>query len=129
MIAADIAPQARIALDTRRATPAELARVRQVRGVQRMRGGGDMIAPLYPDVAVDLRQAGVALSARLQSYLRYAGRTAAYVSRMKTQAERPEPLRPMPLKAAYRPYDHQVRAYNISLALLLYLHGWDEETA
>lgn len=126
MISADISG-GRIALDVRLASPAEQARLRQVRGVQRVKGG-DLTAPLYPAVAEDLRRSGVQLSKQLLSYLRYAARTADYVNAQKTQRATPAPLLgPMPIKPAYKPYGHQVRAYNISLALLLYLHGWDEE--
>lgn len=125
VISADIAGT-RVALDTTLASPAELAYVRRVRGVQSLRGAG-LVAPLYPDAVLDLQRAGVALSARLRSYLIYAGKTREYVETQKTSPARPEMMFPMPLKPEFVPYDHQVRAYNISLALLLYLHGWDEE--
>lgn len=125
MIFADITGT-RVALDTTSASPAEMAYIRRVRGVQSLRGGG-LVAPLYPDAVMDLQKAGVTLSARLRSYLIYAGKTQTYVETQKTSQARPGPMFPMPLKPEVKPYDHQVRAYNISLALLLYLHGWDEE--
>lgn len=129
MIHADIAPGgAGIALNISAATPEEITRAIRVRGVQRARGGS-LGAPLYPDTADDLRAAGVRLSARIVSYLQNAARVRAYVERQKTQPARPEPMFPMPLKPEYQPYDHQVRAYNIALALMLYLHGWEEDGA
>ena len=36
---------------------------------------------------------------------------------MKLQTEKVEPLQPIPIKAPYSLYQHQVKAYNIALAL------------
>lgn len=124
MIRADIAGT-RIALDTAQASPAEVAGIRLVKGVQSVRGEG-FVAPLYPDVVETLNRAGVELSPRLQSYLRNAGRLRAYVEEQKSSPARPALIRQMPLKPAFVPYDHQARAYNIAVALLCYANGWEE---
>lgn len=72
-----------------------------------------------------LRDAGAEISAELIEYEQQRQRVHAYVERLK-QTISAQPLMPIPVRQGVTLYNHQIKAYNIALALFGYaLSGGD----
>lgn len=72
--------------------------------------------PATLDTCQELRRHGCAFSVDLETCEARADKVRRYIESVK-RSERVEPLKPIPIKAPYALYQHQVKAYNIALAL------------
>lgn len=73
--------------------------------------------PLTLDSYEELRMQRVPLSPELEEYAGRLKRIQRYIEHVKVQDGPVEPLQPIPIKAPYSLYNHQIKAYNIALAL------------
>lgn len=89
--------------------------VNRIPGAKRMRDGSWQM-PLTLDTCAELRRFYVDFSEALADYEKHAEKVRKYVDGVKG-ADHVEPLQPIPIKAPYALYQHQVKAYNIALAL------------
>lgn len=75
--------------------------------------------PLTYDAIDDLRREKVLVSPALAQKARSMLAARKYVDEQKA-AEKVEPMKPIPIKADYSLFNHQVKAFNIALALFGY---------
>lgn len=73
--------------------------------------------PLTLDTCAELKKLGVAFSDELREFANKQFLIQRYINQMKNSTRDVEPLQPIPIKAPYSLYQHQVKAYNITLAL------------
>lgn len=66
-----------------------------------------------------LRAVGARASPELVAEAKRIMNTRRYIEQQKV-ATHVEPMKPMPLKPSIHPYQHQIKAYNIALALFGY---------
>lgn len=78
--------------------------------------GGCWMLPATLDTCMELRRHSVAFSEALENCEAKADKVRRYIDSVKRSAHA-EPLKPIPIKAPYALYQHQVKAYNIALAL------------
>ena len=79
-------------------------------------GDGAWMMPATLDTCVELRKHRVIFSPTLEQCEARADKVRRYIESVK-RADRVEPLKPVPIKAPYALYQHQIKAYNIALAL------------
>lgn len=72
--------------------------------------------PLALNSVTELKRCRATLSPELEVLARKLETIDKYVAHVKNQ-DHVEPLQPVPIKAPYTLYQHQIKAYNISLAL------------
>lgn len=72
--------------------------------------------PASLDTCEHLQGQGVVFTEQLERWATLLRKISRYVEKMK-RADTAEPLRPIPIKAPYQLYTHQIKAYNIALAL------------
>ena len=89
--------------------------VRRIIGAKAIRDGSWQM-PASLDSCVELRKHGVAFSETLTACEARADKVRRYIESVK-RSETVEPLKPVPIKAPYSLYQHQIKAYNIALAL------------
>lgn len=91
--------------------------VAEINCVSRVRGKPlEYMLPLALNSVTELKHRRASLSPELDQVARKLETIDKYVLHVKNQ-ERVEPLQPVPIKAPYALYQHQVKAYNIALAL------------
>lgn len=73
--------------------------------------------PATLDTCVELKRLRVEFSEALSNFGNRQYRIQKYIEHVKLQTDKVEPLQPIPIKAPYSLYQHQVKAYNIALAL------------
>ena len=73
--------------------------------------------PATLDSCMALKKLRIPLSKALSDYGNQQWKIQKYVEKVKLQTGKVEPLQPIPIKAPYSLYQHQVKAYNIALAL------------
>lgn len=78
--------------------------------------GGCWMLPATLDTCTELRRHSVAFSEALEKCEARMEKVQKYIAGVK-KAQTVEPLHPIPIKAPFTLYQHQVRAYNIALAL------------
>lgn len=74
------------------------------------------ILPLALNSVTELRRNRAAMSPELEALAAKLELIDKYVAHIKKQ-EHVDPLQPVPIKAPYALFQHQVKAYNIALAL------------
>ena len=89
--------------------------VRRIIGAKAIRDGS-WTMPASLDSCVELRKHGVAFSETLTAIEGRLAKIQRYIEGVK-KAKTVEPLQPIPIKAPYSLYQHQIKAYNIALAL------------
>ena len=109
---ADLTPEGLIRLDG--GTVATLW-VRRIIGAKVNRDGS-WTMPASLDSCQELRKHGTAFSDALAACEARADKVRRYIDSVK-RADHAEPLKPVPIKAPYSLYQHQIKAYNIALAL------------
>ena len=75
------------------------------------------ILPATLDSCTALKNQRIFFSERLSAFGNRQWVIRKYVEQVKLQEGPVAPLQPIPVKAPYRLYQHQVKAYNIALAL------------
>lgn len=78
--------------------------------------GGSWMLPATLDVMEELEAIRVPMDDALADLAARMKRVQRYVDKVKI-AETAEPIKPIPIKAPYSLYQHQVKAYNIAIAL------------
>ena len=78
--------------------------------------------PLTYDTIYELRREKIPVSAALAERAKQMLKARKYVDRQKA-ADVVTPMRPIPIKEGFSLFNHQVKAFNIALALF----GYDEE--
>lgn len=109
---ADLTPEGLIRLE---GGTVALIWVRRIIGAKVCRDGG-WTMPASLDACQELRRHGVLFSEALAECEARADKVRRYIESVK-RAETVEPLKPVPIKAPYSLYQHQIKAYNIALAL------------
>lgn len=96
--------------------PYELRYIHRIPGARRgMDGSWTM--PLTLDSCTALQGQKVQLSEELAKVAGKLANIQRYIAHVKVQTDLVEPLQPVPIKAPYQLYQHQIKAYNIALAL------------
>lgn len=72
--------------------------------------------PATLDTCLELRKHGVEFSEQLAACEARADKVRRYIESVK-RSDAVEPLKPVPIKEPYHLYQHQIKAYNIALAL------------
>lgn len=72
--------------------------------------------PATLDTCLELRKHGVEFSEQLAACEAHLTKVNKYIEAIKRK-DKVEPLQPVPIKAPYTLYQHQIKAYNIALAL------------
>lgn len=99
---------------------AELVMVSRIPGAKvTAKGQAETVYTLPPtlDSCYALKSLKVPFSEELCSFGNRQARIQKYIESVKLQKDIVEPLLPVPVKAPYKLYQHQVKAYNIALAL------------
>ena len=109
---ADVTPEGRILLDCGDGFAPFASRIPGAKRVS----GGNWTMPATLDTCVELRKHKVAFSDGLAACEARADKVRRYIESVK-RADTAEPLKPVPIKAPYHLYQHQIKAYNIALAL------------
>lgn len=78
--------------------------------------------PLTLDTLAELKRERVPVTVELAARAQKMLGAQKYVERMKA-ADKVQPLRPVPIREGCTLYDHQIKAYNIALALFDYEEG------
>lgn len=73
--------------------------------------------PATLDTCLALERCGVRFTDDLALFQTRQARIQKYIEHVKLQTDTVEPLQPIPIKAPYSLYQHQIKAYNIALAL------------
>lgn len=96
----------------------DLRNLNQIPGAKRAfrTPGNTWTAPLTVDTCSALKHHGVLLTADLETYFERGMKVRRYIEHQKT-ADVVEPLQPIPIKAPYSLYMHQIKAYNIMLVM------------
>ena len=79
-------------------------------------GDGAWMMPATLDTCIELRKHRVIFSETLTAIEGRLAKIQRYIEGVK-KAQTVEPLQPIPIKAPYTLYQHQIKAYNITLAL------------
>ena len=90
--------------------------VNRIPGAKRKADGAWHI-PLTLDTCEELKSQRIPLSPELAACADRLRRIQRYIEQVKVKDGEILPLQPSPIKAPYRLYQHQVKAYNIALAL------------
>jgi hypothetical protein len=100
------------------AQPYDLRNINQIPGARRAfrQKGNVWTAPLSIDTCSALKHHGVLFTADLETYFERGMKVRRYIEHQKT-ADVVEPLQPIPIKAPYSLYMHQIKGFNIALAL------------
>lgn len=72
--------------------------------------------PATLDTCLELRKHGVEFSEQLAACEAHLTKVNKYIEAIKRK-DKVEPLHPVPIKAPYTLYQHQIKAFNIALAL------------
>ena len=107
---ADVTPEGLIRLDGE-----ETLWAGRIPGAKKHRDGAWMM-PATLDTCVELRKHRVIFSETLTAIEGRLAKIQRYIEGVK-KAQTVEPLQPIPIKAPYTLYQHQIKAYNITLAL------------
>lgn len=78
------------------------------------------LMPLTPMSIKELRRVGALGTSELRREVLKLNECMEYVKGMKDTQGAAKPLRPVPIKAGMSLYNHQVKAFNIALALMGY---------
>lgn len=100
-------------------SPKDAPYINRIPGAKRVFGKGkppSWSMPATQSICAELRSQHITFSEALSAYAARLERVQRYIERMKT-ADYVEPLRPIPIKEPYKLFQHQIRAYNIALAL------------
>lgn len=73
--------------------------------------------PATLDTCFALKGNGIGMTPAMREFGNRANRVQKYIEAVKMAKGPVEPLQPVPIKAPYKLYQHQVKAYNIALAL------------
>ena len=101
---------------TVRGSAEELRYVNKIPGAKRGMNGAWTV-PATLDTCVELKNQRIPVSEELAAYGNRLYRIQKYIEHVKLQTDKVEPLQPIPIKAPYSLYQHQIKAYNIALAL------------
>ena len=107
---ADVTPEGLIRLDGE-----ETLWAGRIPGAKKHRDGAWRM-PATLDTCVELRKHRVIFSETLTAIEGRLAKIQRYIEGVK-KAKTVEPLQPIPIKAPYTLYQHQIKAYNITLAL------------
>ena len=103
-------------LITVRGKAEELRYVSRIPGAKR-RPDGVWAIPATLDTCTELNHQHIPMSDELSAFGNRQWKIQRYIEHVKLQTEKVEPLQPVPIKAPYTLYQHQIKAYNIALAL------------
>ena len=109
---ADVTPEGRILLDCGDGFAPFASRIPGAKRVS----GGNWTMPATLDTCVELRKHKVAFSDGLAACEAHLTKVNKYIEAVKRK-DKVEPLHPVPIKAPYTLYQHQIKAFNIALAL------------
>lgn len=87
----------------------------RIPGARRKGEAWEMPATL--DTCIELQQLRVPFTKALRDFGNRQWNIQRYIAHVKLQTEKVQPLQPIPIKAPYSLYQHQIKAYNIALAL------------
>ena len=87
----------------------------RIPGARRKGEAWEMPATL--DTCTELKLLRVPFTNELSDFGNRLYKVQRYIEHVKLQTDNVEPLQPIPIKAPYSLYQHQVKAYNIALAL------------
>lgn len=90
--------------------------VNRIPGAKRKADGAWHI-PLTLDTCEELKSQRIPLSPELADCAERLRRIQRYIEQIKVKDGDVTPLQPIPIKAPFHLYQHQVKAYNIALAL------------
>ena len=96
---------------------AELRYVSRIPGAKHRPNDPDWMLPPTLDSCSELQSQRIPLSETLTAYAEKLQRIQRYIEKVKLKDGAVEPLQPIPIKKPYSLYQHQVKAYNIALAL------------
>lgn len=97
--------------------PAESLRyVSRIPGAKR-RIDGVWTVPMTLDSCLEIKNQRIPMADDLRAYGNQQARIRKYIEAIKVQEGEVEPLQPIPIKAPYQLYQHQIKAFNIALAL------------
>ena len=91
------------------------AALSRIPGAKRSAAGWTMPATL--DTCTELKKLGAVFSEALRDFANRQWKIQKYIETVKLQTGPVVPLQPIPIKAPYSLYQHQIKAYNIALAL------------
>ncbi len=95
---------------------AALRYVNRIPGAKRKPDGAWRI-PLTLDTCEELKSQRIPMSQELTACAERLRRVQRYIEQVKVKEGEVQPLQPIPIKAPFHLYQHQVKAYNITLAL------------
>lgn len=95
---------------------AALRYVNRIPGAKR-RLDGTWHIPLTLDTCDELASQRIPMSDDLAACAERLRKVQRYIEQIKVKEGEVEPLQPIPIKKPYHLYQHQVKAYNIALAL------------
>ena len=95
---------------------AALRYVNRIPGAKRKADGAWRI-PLTLDTCEELKSQRIPMSQELTACAERLRRVQKYIEQVKVKEGEVQPLQPIPIKAPFHLYQHQVKAYNIALAL------------
>lgn len=97
--------------------PAEALRyVSRIPGAKR-RVDAAWTVPMTLDSCLEIKNQRIPMTDDLRAFGNQQARIRKYVEAIKVQEGEVEPLQPIPIKAPYSLYQHQIKAFNIALAL------------
>lgn len=98
----------------------ELIHVNRIPGAkisEQSAGHAAYLLPATLDSCVALKNQRIPFTEELRDFGNRQYRIQKYIEKVKLETGTVEPLQPIPIKAPYSLYQHQVKAYNIALAL------------
>ncbi len=99
---------------------AELLHISRIPGAKRAEVNGGYVSYLLPatlDSCTALKNEKIPFTDELSDFGNRLFRIQKYIEQVKLQEGNVCPLQPVPIKAPYKLYQHQIKAYNIALAL------------
>ena len=89
----------------------------RIPGAKHRPNNPDWMLPPTLDSCSELQSQRIPFSETLATYAEKLQRIQRYIEKVKLKDGAVEPLQPIPIKKPYSLYQHQVKAYNIALAL------------
>ena len=100
--------------------PVELIRINRIPGASLAEQNAGHVAYMLPatlDSCLALKDQHIPFTDELRDFGNRLHRIQKYIESVKLETGNVEPLQPVPIKAPYSLYQHQIKAYNIALAL------------
>lgn len=98
-------------------TANELRFVSRIPGAKRRPNSPAWTLPATLDSCVELQNQRIPFSEELNNYAARQQRVQQYIEKVKLKQGEVKPLQPVPIKPEFHLYNHQIKAFNIALAL------------